>query len=48
VKIQQTADSFEDFKSILSKEKTDYRDFTIYDFFFHLDRALKPKKQTKK
>jgi len=47
VSLQKTLDGFEDLKSILQKNEVDYKDFTIYDFFFQLDRALKPKKQAK-
>jgi len=45
VTLQKIANGFEDFKAILREEGLDCKDFTIYEFFLHLDKALKPKKQ---
>jgi len=47
VKLQETLDSVEHFKKILKQENIDYKEFTIYEFFFNLNEALKPKKQQK-
>jgi len=47
VTLQNTANGFEELKSLLRENGLDYKDFTIYEFFFHLNKALKPKKQDK-
>jgi hypothetical protein len=47
VTLQKIADGFEELKSILHGDGIDYKDFTIYEFFLHLNKALKPKKQDK-
>jgi len=45
--LQKTIEGFKDMEALLSKEGVDYKDSTIYDFFFLLNRAMKPKKQNK-
>ena len=45
--LQKIADGFDELKSILRENGIDYKDFTIYEFFLQLNKALKPKKQDK-
>jgi len=45
--LQNTVDGFKDMEALLSKEGIDYKDSTIYEFFFLLNRELKPKKKNK-
>ena len=48
IELQKSVDRFEGLKLILMKDGIDYKDFTLYEFFFHLNKALKPKKKVKK